>query len=118
MLRAGRYTSRARIERQATGTATAGGNVLQSWATVGSPFWCAIRPEFGRESVEAGRLETSSRATVTLRRSAFSEGITAADRLVVTGGPQRGLTYNIRSIVQTMDNAEIEFVCEAGGIAQ
>ncbi len=118
MLRAGRYTSRARLERQAVGHATAGGNVLEEWETVGAPFWCAIRPEFGRESVEAGRLETSSRATVTLRRSAFSEGITAADRLVVTGGPQRGLTFNIRSIVQTMDNAEIEFVCEAGGIAQ
>lgn len=114
MLRAGRYTSRIRIERQAAAGDDGAGNVLQAWAQIGLPVWAAILPEFGRERVAAGRLESSNRATVTLRRSAFSEGITSADRIVVTAGPQRGVTYQIRSIVAGIDNAEIEMICEAG----
>lgn len=112
MIGAGRYAHRVRIDRRDTGD-DGFGNVVGAWAPL-IKRWAAFRPQFGREQVEAGRLEATLTGTVTLRRDAVLVGVTAADRIVFVAGPYSGRTAQIRSIVPTPDNAEIEFTIESG----
>lgn len=130
---AGRLSNRVRIERRGevrafeieTVTTLAGapsndeisgdgfGNVLMAWSEVATR-WAAFLPRFGREVVEAGRLEATLTGTLTLRRDAVTATVTAADRIVFLAGPYRGATAQIRSVVPTPDNREIELALEAG----
>jgi head-tail adaptor len=109
---AGRLTSRVRLERQSR-AADAYGNVLTvAWADLGSR-WADVRPEAGREALAAGRLESTTRAVIIMRRCFLTLQLTAADRLVVTAGPMAGKVFNIRSIASpTM--SEVEASCETG----
>lgn len=109
---AGMYSSRVRLERQNRAADAFGNALAPTWADLGSR-WADIRPEAGREQLEAGRLESTGRAVVAMRRCALTASLTAADRLVVVAGPMAGAVYNIRSIASpTM--AEVEAACETG----
>jgi head-tail adaptor len=107
--------NRVRIERQAS-LDDGYGNTVDSWEVplIVTTRWAAYRPQFGREAVEAGRLEATARGVLTLKRDGETLGITASDRVVFTFGAQSGMICQIRSINLTPDNREIEFVLEAG----
>lgn len=112
-LGAGAFTHRARFERRAPIVADAYGNTLPaSWATLFNR-WAHVRPDFGREQLQAGRLESSARAVVTIRRDPDTATITAADRIAFTEGPWQGQTFNIRSVTP-VSMAEIELTGEFG----
>lgn len=111
MLPAGGYRHRIRFERRGSATDAYGNVQNDTWSTVTS-VRAAFRPQFGRESVEAGRLESTMTGTVTVRRSTTTAGILPSDRIVFRDAPWSGKECNIRSIVPTID--EIEFVIDEG----
>lgn len=113
-MEAGAFSERVRFERLSAASADAYGNVFGgSWAALVT-CWAAFRPQFGRESLEAGRLESTLSGVVRVRRFAATESVTAEDRVVFVAGPYAGRTANIRSIVPTMDNRAIEMTIEEG----
>jgi SPP1 family predicted phage head-tail adaptor len=109
-MQAGRMKYRVRFERRTT-TDDGFGNVVGAWSDL-ITVWASFRPRFGRESVEAGRLESTTTGTLTIRRSSASSAITAADRVVFVTGEWEGKILNIRSIVPTP--AGVEMVLEEG----
>jgi SPP1 family predicted phage head-tail adaptor len=112
-LGAGRYDQRAGFERRVPAAADEYGNVLPvSWAALFSR-WAHVRPDFGREQLQAGRLESSARAVVTVRRDPETVTVTAADRITFSEGPWKGQIFNIRSITP-VSMAEIEMTGEFG----
>lgn len=113
MLSAGQRTSQIRFERRAVGAKSASGNLLEAWEQL---LTCraAFRPRYGRESLEAGRLEATFTGTLTVLRWPASADVTEADRVVFTAGPFAGKTCQIRSIVPTADNRELEMLLESG----
>jgi len=112
---AGRLAHRVTFKRLAVASDNHGNETGAYAAITGlSGISAAFRPEFGREAVEAGRLESTMRGTLTIRRFALSATITAADQAVFDNAPYAGLTCQIRSIVPTPDNAWLEMVVEAG----
>lgn len=116
MLGGGQRTrNRVRFERQVAGGDDGYGNTLPSAWTEIVTVSAAFRPKFGREQLEAGRLESTMQGTLTVRRTSATAVITAAARVVFTAGPYAGKACQIRSIVPTPDNREIEFMLEEGG---
>lgn len=115
MLDPGRRSHRVRFERQVAED-DGYGNRRRSWAQpeAVATVWAAFRPVFGREQVAAGRLESTLTGTLTVLRSTVTRSITPADRVVFAAGPYAGTACNIRSIVPTPDNAEIEMTLESG----
>lgn len=115
MIAAGRLDHRVRFERQAA-TDDGHGNVTAAWATIAGLATVAagFRPEFGNESVQAGRLEATMRGTLTVRRSINTAAILASDRVVFLNSPYSGVVCQIRAAVPTPDRALIEFVLETG----
>ena len=106
---AGTMTHRVRFERR--GTIDDGyGNVESSWFTV-LTVWAAFRPKSGRESVEAGRLESTVTGTLTVRPQ-LAMNVTAQDRVVFLNREFSGRPMNIRSVVPMLDR--IEMVLEDG----
>jgi head-tail adaptor len=87
-----------------------------AWAAISglSRISAGFKPAYGREQVEAGRLESTMRGTLTVRRSAASAGILASDRVVFETAPYASRVANVRSIVPTPDNRHIEIVIEEG----
>ena len=89
------------------------GNEVENWVL---SFECSasFRPKFGREQLEAGRLESTMQGTLTVRRNPDTAGVTASSRVVFVAGPYAGKECQIRSIIPTPDNREIEFMIEEG----
>ena len=113
-LSAGRYEQRVRIERQAAGPIDAFGNPMPAtWSEV-ITVWAAFRPQFGREQVEAGRLESTVKGVVTIRHSKAAALITPADRIVFLRAPYKDRAAQIRSIAPMSDRREIELTVELG----
>lgn len=110
---AGPMVSLARFERRVPGDDGHGNALTDTWAPLFTA-WAHLRPQFGREQVEAGRLESTLLAVLTIDRHAAAEALTAADRAVITAGPYAGLVLNLRSLVPTMDNRQIEITAEQG----
>lgn len=116
-LNAGAYTQRVRFERRASQADDGYGNVVGAWATlitVWAAFRPVFRPVFGREAIAAGRLESTRQGVLTIRRSLAAQAIRADDRVVFVSGEWSGETAQIRSIVPTMDRADIEMNLEIG----
>ncbi len=113
-LPAGAYSNRVLFERRA--------KVKDGYGNKQGPFedlfkvWAAFRPAYGKEQIAGGGLLSSVQGVLTIRRSAASAGVVADDRVTFTGGPFTGLVCNIRSIVPTPDNSEIEMTLEANVI--
>lgn len=112
---AGRFDQRVTFRRLAVAS-DGHGNETAAFADITglSSIAAAFRPEFGREALEAGRLESTMRGTLTIRRFALSATITAADQAVFVNAPYAGVACQIRSIVPTPDRAYLEMVLEAG----
>lgn len=104
-LAAGSFSARVRIERRPETADDGAGNTLDDWVEVATR-WAGWWPEFGREAVAAGRLESTRAGTVTLRRDATTETITAADRLVFVTGPEIGSIADVRSVIPLADAIE------------
>lgn len=109
---AGNMVNRVRFERRDQVTDDYG-NTLDAWETL-LTVWAGFKAVPGRESLEAGRLESTLTGMLTVRRSTDALGITAADRGVFTVGPYAGMTFNIRSIVPSADMSLIEMTIEQG----
>ena len=107
-MRAGNLRERVTFQRATTGD-DGYGNVITGWADLVT-VWADVRETLGRERVEAGRIEAAATATVRVRASAVTRGLTAADRLVA-----RGWTWNIRSVVPIGNKrAALDILVERG----
>ena len=107
-MRAGDLRDRVTIQR-ATTADDGFGNTISGWSDL-LTVWANIRETPGKEIVAAGRIEASRTATIRVRASSLSRGVTAADRIIA-----RGQFWNIRSVSAVGDGRElIEFLCEAG----
>lgn len=111
MLSAGQRTSRVRFDRRAEQGDDGYGNVLSAWAPV-VEAWAGFRPKFGREQLQAGALESGLTGTLTVLRWSATSELTEADRVVFLAGPYAGRACQIRSIVPTPDNREIELLLQ------
>jgi SPP1 family predicted phage head-tail adaptor len=107
-VRVGNLRDRVTFQRATSGD-DGYGNVITGWADH-LTVWADIRETLGKERVDAGRIEASATATVRIRASAASRGLTEADRMI-----GRGVTWNIRSIVEVGNNrALLDVLCEKG----
>lgn len=116
MLGAGQRTrNRVRFERRVPGGDDGYGNELPATWTPLGVVSAAFRPKFGREQLEAGRLESTMPGTLTVLRSSVTAAVKADSRVVFQSGPYKDKVCQIRSIVPTPDNRELEFMLEEGG---
>jgi len=99
-------STRVRIERRPETADDGAGNTLDDWVEVATR-WAGWRPEFGREAVAAGRLESTRAGTVTLRRDATTATLSAADRLVFVTGPETGSIADVRSVIPLDEVIEV-----------
>ena len=106
--------NKVQFERRVAGADDGYGNTLAATWTPLSSFHATFRPQFGREQLAAGRLESTLKGTLTVRRTTNSSTITAADRAVFLSGPYAGRSGQIRSIIPTPDNREFEMLVECG----
>lgn len=108
MTAAGKLRDRATFQRLVAG-ADIYGNTVNAWADH-LTIWADVLESPGREAVAAGRIEAARSATMRVRRSPESLGLTAADRVFV-----RGRVWNIRSIGDVgRDRTMLELVIEVG----
>jgi SPP1 family predicted phage head-tail adaptor len=105
---AGRLNRRATFSRQDRAD-DGGGGVQLDW----TPFltvWAALMPERGKEALEAGRLQTSSMATLRIRYSSEALTIDASCKVTIDGDD-----YQIRSIADTGQKRKfLDLVLEKG----
>lgn len=115
MLGAGQRSHRVRFERRPEPGDDGYGNPRPAeWSGLVTR-WAAFRPQFGREQMAAGRLESGLRGALTVLADAGTRAVTAADRAVFVSGPYAGRTLQIISTVPTPDGREIEFSLQDGG---
>ncbi len=113
---AGRLSTKVRFERQ-TVSDDGHGNDNAAWVLMaGCPeggFSAEFTPEYGRETVAAGRREATMLGVVRVRRCAFTASVTAADRIVFARAPYAGVTAQINAQpLPTPDRESIEFSVE------
>lgn len=113
MLSAGQRNHRVRFERRAVVPDDGYGNEFEAFAEL-FQRWAGFRPKFGREQLQAGRLESTMQGTLTVLADPDTKAVTAAHRVVFVTGPYAGRTCQIRSIVPTPDAREIELLLEEG----
>ena len=107
-MKAGDLRDRVTVQRATHGD-DGFGNTISGWSDL-LTIWANVRETPGKEVVAAGRIEASRTATIRVRASSQSRGVTAADRIIA-----RGQCWNIRSVSAVGDGRElIEFLCEAG----
>lgn len=111
---AGRFNQRVRFERRKPIHTDASGTALPAEWTDLMTVWAVLRPQFGREAIEAGRLESTTRAVVTIRRSKAALELQSGDRVVTLRAPYQQWTWAIRTIMPMADNREIELNLEHG----
>ena len=109
---AGLMVSRVRFERRVT-VSDGYGNSQGRWDAI-FVAWVGFRATPGREALEAGRLESTITGILSIRRSAQSVTLIAADRGVFVIGPYAGRVFNVRSIVPSHDNSTLELTIEEG----
>lgn len=109
-MQAGKLRDRVTFQRQASETDDYG-NVRGAFENLpNGTVWADVRETPGKERVEAGAVEAMRTATIRVRHSSFTAGITPADRVVA-----RGEIWNIRSATLIGRRPEIvEFLCETG----
>lgn len=106
----GALSHRVRLERRTDQTDDGAGNVLAGWQPLGV-VWVAFRAMGAREAIKAGRPQDAAGGVMTLRSSALTRGLTAADRAVFVTGPYRDWTVNFTSVTPR-DAHEIEITIE------
>jgi head-tail adaptor len=110
---AGTIDGRVRFDRVVLADDGFGNVETTGWTEIVSR-WVRVKPEKGRERVEAGRLESTMRGVVVVRRCGVTQAITAADRAVFIAGPYSGKVVNIRSLMPGADSTYIEIIFEEG----
>ena len=111
MIGAGSLRHRATFRRLGTQAADEWGNESTSFVDH-LTVWANVRETTGKERVAAGSVENVRTATMRVRSSADSRGITEADRVVA-----RGETWNILGISNADDQgAMLDMLLQAGGI--
>lgn len=109
---AGKFQQRVRFERRFSRQPDASGNPLPAAWTHVLTVWASLKPQFGREAMEAGRLESTVRAVLTIRRSDQALALQPDDRVVTLRQPHQQWTWAIRTITPSADNREIELTLE------
>lgn len=112
-LSAAQFGQRVRFDRQIEGPPDEAGNPLLTWSPIVT-VWANFKPQFGREAVEAGRLESTVKGVLTVRFSNMAATITAADRVVFLRSPYTDQAAQIRSITPMTNRREIEMTIELG----
>lgn len=108
MAEAGKFRERVTFQRLVAG-ADDYGNTVNAWADH-LTVWADVLERLGKEKLAAGAVESSRMATVRVRRSAASLGLTEADRVQM-----RGRAWNVRSIAAVgRKNELLEMLCEVG----
>jgi len=107
-MQAGLADQKCQFERRDM-TADAYGNVTSGgWISLLS-VWGRLSNKPGREAMNAGRMESTAMASLTIRDSAAARGITAADRVTIDGQ-----AYAIREIMPPQRTGWITMVVERG----
>lgn len=109
----GHMDHRIVFEKKKTGQDGYGNTVTAGWDTH-FRCWAAFRPKFGREQLEADRLESTFTGVLTVRSNTESRGVTPDMRVRFIGGPYEGKECQVRSIVPTDDKTVIEMTLEEG----
>jgi SPP1 family predicted phage head-tail adaptor len=109
---AAKFSQRVRFERRIAVHTDASGNALPVEWTEVLTVWASLKPQFGREAMEAGRLESTVRAVLTIRKSAEALNLTTDDRVMTLRQPHQQWTWAIRTITPSADNREIELTLE------
>lgn len=113
MVAAGALEQRVRFERRATAD-DGFGNVEATWIPLFT-CWASLRPQSGREQMAAGRLESTLRGTLRVRRGADARGLRASDRVVFVAGRFVGIVCNITATpFASADGSSIEMAIEEG----
>ena len=109
MVKAGQYRERAEFQRLSEGAVDAYGNVYSGWATLATR-WADMREQTGKEDIQGGVLSDVGRATMRVRSDSTTNGVTAADRVVI-----RGATWAIKDVIQVdRKGTMLEFKLERG----
>ena len=113
---AGRLRNIVQFERRSQLADDGYGNTIPAdWESIpNGRYRAGFRPQFGREQIEAGRLESTLRGVLTVRKSQLTATFSPADRVVFVGGAYAGKVCQIRSITPTGDNRWIEMALEEG----
>lgn len=105
---AGRFDQRVTFQRRVT-LDDGYGNSRGDWKRLAT-VWGFWAPQFGREAVQADRLESSTRGVLTVRYSKDLD-IAASDQVLIEDE-----AFQIRSIVPRRSQGLVEMVLE-GGVA-
>jgi len=113
MVKAGQYRERAEFQRLSEGAVDGYGNVYSGWTTLATR-WADMREQTGKqtgkEDIQGGVLSDVGRATMRVRSDSTSNGITAADRVLI-----RGATWAIKDVIQVdRKGTMLEFKLERG----
>lgn len=109
MVKAGQYRERAEFQRLSEGAVDAYGNVYTDWKTLATR-WADMREQTGKEDIQGGVLSDVGRATMRVRSDSTTNGVTAADRVLI-----RGNTWAIKDVIQVDRKATmLEFKLERG----
>ncbi|MGZ9812660.1 phage head closure protein [Pseudoroseicyclus sp. H15] len=106
---AGRLRDRVQFQRQAAGEDEYGNVQTGPWEDLGGKIWADMLERLGGEKLAAGAIHAPRTATIRVRKSSFTSGITEGDAIAA-----RGETWNIRSIAEVGRKGELlEMTCEA-----
>jgi head-tail adaptor len=95
------FEARAPIAPDAWGHAQA-----ESWSVLFSR-WARFRPEFGREQIAAGRMESTRSGVLTVRADSQTRTLTADHRATFLTGPNAGARAQIRSVIAMREMIEL-----------
>lgn len=114
-MRAGMLNTRVHILAN-TGGNDALGQPVEAW-TLAQTVWADVRHQTGLQSLNADRLGSSGRASIRIRQTACSKGITTGMRAVLGGTLAGGVVAGGR-VYKIMDaplqgRDAIDLVCEA-----
>lgn len=114
-LSASKFEQRVRVLRRVlTGDDETGNPESVNRATYGE-FWAALRVEFGRQQLAAGRLESTTRGVLTMRRTEATAQIAPGWTIVTLRSPYANVEWTMRGATPMPGSREIEFTIEAGG---
>jgi len=114
-MRAGLLTTRVHIIAN-TGAPDALGQPTEVW-TLAQSVWADVRYKTGLQSLDADRLGSDHRASVRIRQTPCSKGITSGMRAVIggtlTGNTVTGGTVYRITAAQPQGREAVDLVCEA-----
>lgn len=109
---AGRLNHRAQFLRKAVDGSDEYGNPSREYAPMFT-VWANVRETTGKERVAAGSIENLRTATVRIRRTTATQGLTEGDQVQA-----RGETWDILGIANADDKGVmLDLLVQAGGAA-